>query len=151
MTHRVHILLAEDSHADQVAVKRAIVDGRISCNLNIVETGKDALDYLLRRPPYDDDRRFPWPDLLLLDINMPIMTGHEVLEEIRKTAHLQTLPVIILTTSVNQDDVNKSYRLGVNAYVVKPDSIDGFVQAFIQLERFWNLVTLPPVPEMMVY
>ncbi len=138
--------MAEDSPADQVIVQRAIADGRVECDLIVVENGEEALKVLRHDAPYDDRERYPNPDLMLLDINMPVLNGIETLTAIRNDPALKVLPVIVLTTSDRQRDIVDSYRLGVNAYLVKPVQIDNFIQAVVQLEKFWfELVILPSI------
>lgn len=143
---RANVLLVEDSPADQVIVKRALEDGRVDCNLKITEHGEQALRYLRNQPPYEDKHTYPSPDLILLDINMPIMDGRETLENIRNDEQLKHYPIIMLTTSSNDKDVIQSYRLGVNAFVTKPLDEQDFMKAVMQMEQFWfELVTLPAI------
>ncbi len=142
---RAVVLLVEDSPADQVIVQRAFEDGRVDCTLLLADNGAIALDMLQSNPPYTDKKKYPCPDLLLLDINMPVMDGRQTLRRIRENPVLCHLPVIMLTTSARDKDVIDSYRLGVNAYLTKPVDEKAFAKAVIQLENFWfELITLPP-------
>lgn len=138
------VLLVEDSPADQEVVKRAIEDGHVKCQLLLADNGQEALKILRRQAPYEDHSRYPSPDIILLDINMPIMDGRETLQCIREDNDLKHIPVIMLTTSARDKDVMDSYRLGVNAYITKPVVEEAFLKAIVQLERFWfDLVVLP--------
>ncbi len=141
---RAVILLVEDSPADQIIVQRAIEDGKVDCDLLIVDNGMEALKLLRGESPYDDRDKYPFPHLMLLDINMPVMDGRETLHAVREDGALKHLPVIMLTTSSRDKDVLDSYRLGVNAYITKPMNETAFVNAVMQLEKFWfQLVSLP--------
>ncbi len=139
---RAVILLVEDCQADQVIVQRALEDGRVDCTLMIVDNGQEALNLLQGKPPYHAQEEYP--DLVLMDMNMPIMDGRETLQRIRSCEALKHIPVIMLTTSSRDKDILDSYKLGVNAFLVKPVNEMDFVHAVIQLEQFWfELVTLP--------
>lgn len=143
---RAVVLLVEDSPADQLTVERAIEDGRVNCDLIVVENGEEALKLLRRNPPYDDKEKYPFPDLILLDINMPIMDGPTALSHIRQDSKFHNLPVVMLTTSDADSDVERSYAAGANAYITKPVQDQGFIDAVRKIEGFWfELVTLPPV------
>ncbi|PCK07677.1 MAG: hypothetical protein COA42_13125 [Alteromonadaceae bacterium] len=138
------VLLVEDSRADQITVERALEDGQVNCDLLIADNGSNALKMLRGEAPYSDRERYPSPDLILLDINMPVMDGRETLKAIRKDEQLHTIPVIMLTTSNNDQDVEQSYNMGANAFVTKPVCQQDFVKAVVQMEQFWfELVTLP--------
>ena len=142
----VTILLAEDSEPDRDIIARALEEGRIRCNLATVEDGVEALDYLHGRGKYVTPAKHSFPDLLLLDINMPRCNGKQVLQQLRASEDksLRRLPVIMLTTSMRDEDVMESYDLGVNAYVVKPMEPVAFIQAVRNIESFWfELVHLP--------
>jgi len=137
---RAVILLVEDSPADQVTIERSLEDGRVQCELFVVENGEQALAWL----HYDDPITHPKPDLILMDINMPVMDGITALKKIRADSHLKTIPVIMLTTSDTGRDVDLSYTEGANAFITKPVSEIAFVEAVVKLEQFWfELVTLP--------
>lgn len=142
---RAVVLLVEDSPSDQVAVERALEDGKVKCRLITVENGIEAIKLLHGKPPYDDQEQYPKPDIVLMDINMPLMDGKQALIAIRQDPALQHIPVIMLTTSSHDRDVFDSYRLGVNAYITKPVDEKAFINALVTLENFWlELVTLPP-------
>jgi CheY-like chemotaxis protein len=134
------ILLVDDSLADQLTVERALEDGRVKCELHTVDNGELAMEWLRQ----NDATKYPKPDLILLDINMPVMDGIATLKSIRADELLKNTPVIMLTTSDSEHDVDGSYSQGANAYITKPVSEQGFVNAVIKLGKFWfELVTLP--------
>lgn len=141
---RAVVLLVDDSPADQVTVQRALEDGRVRCDLFVVDDGGKALSYLRREGDYEDQIKYPFPDLILMDINMPVLDGIETLKQIREDKKLDSVPVIMLTTSDSNMDVKQCYQMGANAYVTKPVEKEGFVRAVVEIEKFWfELVTLP--------
>lgn len=139
-----HILLVDDSPADQLTVERALEEGDIDCQLSTANNGRNALAFLLHEAPYRDAAQRPTPDLILLDINMPIMDGFETLARIRKHQQLNTIPVVMLTTSDAERDVLTAYRNGANAYITKPANNDDFIHALKAIDGFWfHLAKLP--------
>ena len=139
------ILLVEDDPGDQELTRRALEDGKVRNDLYIVEDGEEALDYLLRRGLYQDPESSPRPDLILLDLNMPKMDGKQVLEEMKKHDDLRCLTVIVLTTSAQEEDVLRSYDLGVNSYITKPVEMSQFFKVVHAIEEYWfQIVRLPP-------
>ena len=139
MTRKAHIMLVEDNISDQVMVERALEDGKIACDLTILSNGQKALESLREMVLLDT-----LPDLILMDINMPVLDGKQTLQEIRTDAELKLLPVVMLTTSNRDKDILESYRLGVNAYLTKPVLDSEFIKTIQQLENFWfELVVLP--------
>ncbi|NUM54580.1 MAG: response regulator [Candidatus Hydrogenedentes bacterium] len=138
------ILLVEDDPDDQELTKRAFRTSKLRNRLHIVNDGEAALNYLYRRGEYAEARKAPRPDLILLDLNMPKVDGRAVLSQIKIDPELRQIPVVVLTTSSSEEDVIRSYELGVNSYVPKPVHMDGFVKAIQQLEHYWfELVILP--------
>lgn len=138
------ILLAEDSPADQELTRRALKDGKVRNDLRIAHDGEEALDYLLHRAKYKDAKSFPRPDLILLDLNMPKLDGRQVLDEIKKNSELKTIPVVVLTTSKQEEDVIRSYNLGVNSYITKPVDMKQFQEVITSLSNYWfEIVVLP--------
>lgn len=137
--HMANIMLVEDNKSDQVMVERALEDGRIACELSILNDGRQALEKLQELVELNQ-----LPDLILMDINMPLMDGKQTLQAIRATPSLKHLPVVMLTTSNRDKDVLESYQLGVNAYLTKPVLDSSFIKTIRQLENFWfELVVLP--------
>lgn len=138
------ILLVEDDPDDQELTKRALRNSKLRNELHIVSDGEAALNYLYRRGEFVESRTSPRPDLILLDLNMPKVDGRTVLSQIKADPDLKVIPVVILTTSSSEEDVVRSYDLGVNSYVPKPVHMDGFIKAIQQLEHYWfELVILP--------
>ncbi len=137
------VVMAEDDEHDIVATKRAWKKHHIANPLHIVYDGEECLDFLYHRGKYKDQDTMPQPGILLLDINMPKMNGLAVLEYIRNDGHLRRLPVIMLTTSKDEEDRLKSYNLGANAYIVKPVGFDNFSESVRAINLFWQLVELP--------
>ncbi len=143
----VVILLAEDDPGDQELVKRALTDSKLHNELRIVSDGQEALDYLLQKGTYAEGSTAPRPDLLLLDLNMPKIDGRTLLKRIRSEPEIRRIPVVILTTSKQESDILQAYDLGANSYIVKPVTMDGFVQVVSTLEEYWfQIVVLPENP-----
>lgn len=130
----VHILLVEDNDGDIVLTLDAFEESKIKTNISIVKNGKDALDFLFKKNKYADALR---PDLILLDINLPIFNGHDVLKKIKQDQSLKKIPVIMLTTSSNQRDINVAYENHTNSYVTKPIDMEDFMKAVLKIEEFW--------------
>lgn len=137
------VLMAEDSEHDIIATERAWKANKIRNPLYIVRDGEECLDYLHRLGKYTSPKDAPKPGILLLDIRMPKLNGLEALEQIRQDNEYKSLPVIILTTSRQEEDRIKSYKLGVNAYIVKPVDFLNFSEAIKTINLFWELVELP--------
>ncbi len=137
------ILLAEDSFADAEMAIDALREARLANPIVHVEDGVEALDYLYRRGAYAN-REEGLPAVLLLDIKMPRLDGLEVLKQIRNDEQLKRLPVVILSSSREENDLARSWDLGVNAYVVKPVDVDQFFNAVQTLGTFWALINQAP-------
>ena len=137
------VLMAEDNEHDIIATKRAWKKNKIANPLYIVRDGQECLDYLYHRGKYSQKGTAPSPGILLLDIRMPKMDGLCVLENIRKNEKYHSLPVVILTTSKQEEDRIKSYDIGANAYIIKPIGFDNFADALKKIHLFWELVELP--------
>ena len=137
------VLLAEDNEHDIIATKRAWKKHHIANPLYIVKDGEECLDFLHQRGKYGEPGTTPRPGILLLDINMPKMDGLAVLKHIREDGKLHHLPVVILTSSKDEEDRLKSYHLGVNAYIAKPVGFENFSEAVRRINLFWELVDLP--------
>ena len=138
------ILMADDDPDDRELAQAALRESRLVNQLHFVEDGEQLLAYLRNKPPYDDVAAHPQPGLILLDLNMPKKDGREALAEIKADAQLRHIPVIILTTSRAEEDVFRSYDLGVNSFISKPVTFDGLVQVMRVLGRYWlEIVELP--------
>ncbi|NBB73543.1 MAG: response regulator [Bacteroidetes bacterium] len=139
----IHIVMAEDDPDDRMLTRRALKKSRLVNTFNTVEDGEELMDYLYQRGAYED-AEVPRPGVILLDLNMPRMDGREALQRIKSDADLRRIPVIVLTTSEAEQDIIESYDLGVNAYVTKPVTFEGLVDAIQALGDFWfEIVKLP--------
>ncbi len=135
----VHILLVEDNEGDILLTVEALEEGRIANVIEVARDGQEAIDKL-----EIDLKNNRLPDLILLDINLPKMNGHEVLERLKDTEGLKHIPVIILSTSSSEMDILKSYKNHANCFITKPVEIDEFVKAIESIEDFWfSIVKLP--------
>lgn len=138
----IEILMAEDSPSDAELAQEALKNGKLKNKITVVPNGAEALNYLFKRGKYTDAKQ---PDLILLDINMPLKNGFEVLEEIKKDSRLRRIPVVMLTTSEDEQDVLKSYDLQAACFITKPVNFERFQEIVRQLKQFWfTVVTLPP-------
>ena len=141
----VHILMADDDPDDRLMAEQAFQQYRLKNGVVFVEDGQELMDYLLHQCQYADAEQFPLPDLILLDLNMPLMGGQEVLAEVKADDSLRTIPVVILTTSRTESDVGKAYGHSANCYITKPVDFDAFAEVVRSIESFWfTVVTLPP-------
>ena len=137
----VRILLIEDSPSDVAMTRAALVDGRIANELSVVGDGEKAIAFLRREGHY---LNAPRPDLILLDLNLPKMDGREVLEELKQDPDLKVIPIVVLSTSAAEVDVQRCYETYANSYVIKPIGVDAFLDAVRGIEDFWlALVRLP--------
>ncbi|MFT5174437.1 MAG: chemotaxis family two-component system response regulator Rcp1 [Gammaproteobacteria bacterium] len=142
------ILLVEDNPGDARLTAEAFRDAKISNNLRHVSDGVEAMAYLRQQSPYAQALR---PDLILLDLNMPRMNGSEVLEAIKDDPQLKSIPVIVLTTSVAEQDIARSYMLQANCFISKPVDFDAFLKMMRDIENFWlTPVKLPEDPAVAV-
>lgn len=140
----IHILIADDDQDDCLMTREAFQECRVSNPLHFVHDGQALLDYLQRRPPYNDDERYPLPGLILLDLNMPRMDGREALQAIKSDAQLRGIPVVILTTSSAEEDILCSYDMGGNSFITKPVTYTGLLEVVKTLGRYWlEIVELP--------
>ncbi len=139
-----NILLVDDDMEDRMLSKRALKKHQLINHVNEVTNGEELLQYLKNEGDFTDASKYPTPDLILLDINMPKMTGLEALKEIRNDENLRTLPVVILTTSSADKDIIESYDLGVNSYITKPVTFKGFSNALTQMSDYWFALVKRP-------
>lgn len=146
-TDQFTILLVEDSPAQQQLTRRALEDSSLDANLQVVGDGAEALQYLKREGEYTVPGKSPAPDIVLLDLNMPRMSGHEFLEHLRSDDRLANIPVTVLTTSSADSDATASYAKGANAFVTKPDEYTKFVELLSALGQFWAHFVKPPPQE----
>ncbi|WP_369686034.1 response regulator [Mariniflexile sp. AS56] len=136
-----HILLVEDSEGDIVLTTEALEESKIINTISIVRNGEEALNYVFKKGDYTDVKL---PDLILLDINLPLKNGHEVLEAIKTNDDVKHIPIIMLTTSSSERDINLAYKHHANCYITKPVEVNEFIKAVTSIEDFWlSLVKLP--------
>jgi CheY-like chemotaxis protein len=146
MSNEVEILLVDDSPEDVELTVRALRCSKIANKIQVAEDGAEALDVLFCRGPHKD-RTFPHPPkLVLLDLKLPKVDGLEVLQAIRADERTKAIPVVILTSSKQEKDVIKGYKLGVNAFVQKPVDFEQFGEAIRQIGMFWMLINQTPPP-----
>jgi chemotaxis family two-component system response regulator Rcp1 len=137
----IEILLVEDNPGDARLTLEAFKEGRVLNNLSVVKDGVEALAYLRRQGPYTAAKT---PDLILLDLNLPRKSGREVLVEIKQDERLRTIPVVVLTTSADEQDVARAYSGHANCYITKPVDLEQFLRVVQSIESFWlTLVRLP--------
>jgi CheY-like chemotaxis protein len=140
----ITILMADDDPDDCLLVKRAFKTSKLCNDLRFVNDGEDLMDYLYRRGKYKETDQAPRPGLILLDLNMPRKDGREALKEIRADAVLREIPVVVLTTSKDEEDIHRSYNLGANSYIMKPVTFEGLVDVVKSLGKYWfEIVELP--------
>ena len=137
------ILLVEDNPKDLELTLLALEKSNLANEVVTVRDGKEALDYLFRRGEYED-RPEGNPAVVLLDLKLPKVDGIQVLEKVKSEPSLQAIPVVMLTTSREEKDLVRSYKLGVNAYVVKPVAFKEFIEAIQDLGVFWAVLNEPP-------
>jgi CheY-like chemotaxis protein len=140
----ITILMADDDEDDRLMTKEAFNEARLANDLRFVVDGLELLDYLYRRGKYSDPATSPRPGLILLDLNMPRKDGREALKEIKADPKLRQIPIVVLTTSKAEEDIYRSYDLGVNSYITKPVSFEGLVEVVKTLTEYWfKIVQLP--------
>lgn len=141
-TRRLSVLLVEDDPADVIIAQEALRAGKVDSQLSVASDGVQAMAYLRREGEYRDAER---PDLILLDLNLPRKSGHEVLAEVKADPDLRSIPVVVLTTSSNVEDVVRSYDQYANVYVTKPVDFDDFTRVVAQIDEFFaHVARLPP-------
>ena len=138
------VLLVEDDPGDVLITRESFADSSVSCELSVVSDGAKALDFLHKRGKYKDAQT---PHLVLLDLNLPKVSGREVLAEVKGNAELSTIPVIVLSTSTAEADISHSYKLHANAYITKPVDYDDFHEVVKSINEFFlTIVRLPSQP-----
>src|SRR5262245_19092112 len=139
------ILLVEDNPADIKITQRALRESASAVELIVVRDGQEAVEYLQREGTHAETSPWRRPDLILLDLNLPRLTGREVLDRIRAAPDLRSVPVVVLTTSNRQEDVNDLYAAGANTYIEKPQDFSRFVEVLRTIQRYWlDTALLPP-------
>ncbi len=140
----ITILVADDDAEDRMLLKEAFIESRLSNDLVFVENGEDVMDYLLHSGSFTDKAMYPRPGLILLDLNMPKKDGREVLRDIKSHPQFKDIPVVVLTTSKAEEDIVRSYNLGVNSFISKPVEFKDLVNVIKDLGHYWfDIVVLP--------
>jgi two-component system response regulator len=147
MHNQVEVLLVEDNIHDAEMTIRALKKVNLANNLVHLKDGEEALDFIYARGRFSDRHLADLPKVILLDIKMPKVDGIEVLKQLKANGSSKSIPVVIMTSSKEEQDIINSYELGVNSYVVKPVDFEGFARAVSQLGLFWLLTNQPPVPQ----
>ncbi|WCL48807.1 response regulator [Leptospira sp. GIMC2001] len=140
----VQILLIEDNEGDILLTTEAFEEAKIANQITVIRNGKEAIDYLFKKGKFENAIS---PDLILLDVNLPLKSGHEILDEIKKDERTRQIPVIMLTTSSSKKDIDLAYQKSANCYITKPVEVDKFMEAVGSIENYWfQLVKLPTNP-----
>jgi len=140
----IEVLLVEDSPGDVRLTREAFKDAKVHINLHVASDGAEAMAFLGREGEYSNA---PRPDLILLDLNLPKKDGREVLAELKESPALKCIPVVILTTSASEADIQGSYQRHANCYITKPVDLEGFLKVVRSIDNFWlSVVKLPHEP-----
>lgn len=138
------ILMADDDEDDILLTRKALQKGKLLNPLHTVHDGEELLDYLLHRGDYTDEEKAPRPGVILLDLNMPRKDGREALKEIKAHDDLKDIPIVVFTTSKAEEDIYRSYKLGVNSFITKPVTFENLIEVMQMLGKYWfEIVTLP--------
>lgn len=144
----IRILIADDDEDDRMLIEDAFAEARLSNPIDFVKDGEELMDYLHRRGDYESLNGDSHPGLILLDLNMPKKDGRTALKEIRADEYLRRIPIVVLTTSKSEEDILRTYNLGVNSFITKPVTFDGLVDVVQVLSKYWiEIVALPPEDE----
>lgn len=143
-TRPAHLLLIEDNRMDIELTLDAFRERRLNNEIHVAPGGQEGLDYLLGHGEFADRNRFPLPDLILLDLKMPVIDGHEVLRQIKQFPVLRRIPVVVLSSSKEEGDRAMTYDNGANSYLVKPVSFDGFLDVVRHIDSYWLSLNVPP-------
>jgi CheY-like chemotaxis protein len=140
----ITILIADDDADDRMMASEALEESRLANDLRFVEDGEELLDYLYHRGRFAGADASPRPGLILLDLNMPRKDGREALREIKSDPGLRSIPVVVLTTSKAEEDIYRTYDLGVNSFITKPVLFESLVEVMRTLGKYWfEIVELP--------
>jgi two-component system response regulator len=143
--NRIVLVMVDDDEDDCLLVEAALYQAYLKCDFHCVRDGLEILDYLNRRGLYQDPGRAPRPDIILLDLNLPRMNGREVLQKLKSDERFRSIPVIILTTSGQEEDIAFCYDAGANTYIIKEASFAGLSAALKVVKDYWlDTATLPP-------
>ncbi|MEM1136833.1 MAG: response regulator [Bacteroidota bacterium] len=138
------ILYADDDPEDRMLAQDAFEESRLVNDLHFVEDGEELMNYLLNKGKYNDKEKYPTPGLVLLDLNMPRKDGREAIKEIKNVPSLRAIPIVVLTTSSAEEDILKTYDLGISSFITKPVTFEGLVEIMKTLGKYWfEIVALP--------
>lgn len=140
----IDVLLVEDSEADIKIVLRAFEKGKMKNNIYVVNDGQEALDFIYHRGKYQNKKEFPRPDLILLDIKLPKLDGFQVLEKLKGDTQYNFIPVVMLTSSKQEEDIVRSYRNGAASYMPKPVTFKGFIDTINGFNFYWHIINKLP-------
>nr|WP_314896083.1 response regulator [uncultured Flavobacterium sp.] len=144
MSSKIQILLVEDNMNDAELTIRALKKNNLANELTHVRDGAEALDFIFAQGRYFDRKMDDFPNVIILDLKMPKVNGIEVLRRIKSDERTKKIPVVMLTSSKEDPDIQECYRLGVNSYVVKPVEFNHFVKAITDLGLYWMILNQPP-------
>lgn len=140
----IAILIADDDAEDRMLIQEALEESRLKNHIQFVENGEELMDYLHNRGQFSDKEKYPNPGLILLDLNMPKKDGREALKEIKSEEKLRMIPIVVLTTSKAEEDILKTYDLGVSSFITKPVTFSSLVDVMKTLSKYWfEIVELP--------
>ncbi len=143
----MNILLVEDNQADVKIALRAFAGSKLKNEIYVVNDGEEALAFIFHEGKYQDKSKYPTPDLILLDIKMPKMDGFQVLEALKQNLEYNFIPVIMFTSSKNEEDIVKSYKAGAASYIPKPVDYEEFVKIVDEFNRYWRVINKLPRPD----
>jgi two-component system, response regulator len=141
----IDIILIEDNPYEAELAIRNLKKSRLANQIIHIDDGSEALDYLFRRGKYAQEERKTKPSLILLDLKLPKVTGHEILQQIRAHEETAIIPVVVLTSSSEESDILRSYKLGVNSYIVKPVNFESFSKSITDLGMYWMVLNKTPM------
>ncbi|MGI9512133.1 MAG: response regulator [Anderseniella sp.] len=140
----MRILIADDDEDDLMLIADAFEESRLKNPIDFVKDGEELMLYLRKEGPYADTDDIPLPGIILLDLNMPKKDGRTALKEIREDPKLRNIPIVVLTTSKSEEDILKTYDLGVNSFITKPVTFDRLVDVVKVLRQYWiEIVAIP--------
>ena len=143
--HPIRIVVADDDADDRMMIRDAFIESKLGNPVDFVEDGVELMQYLRREGKFENMANQPFPGFILLDLNMPRKDGRTALKEIKESAELHRIPIVILTTSKAEEDILKTYNLGVNSFICKPVSFDKLVDIVKTVGHYWiEIVALPP-------
>ena len=144
----MNILLVEDNAADVKIALRAFTKSKLKNEIYVVNNGQEALDFIYHNGKYQDKEKFPTPDLILLDIKIPKLDGFQVLERIKNDLQYSYIPIIMLTSSRNEEDIARSYRGGASSFIAKPVDYAEFVKVVDGFNYYWHIINKLSAPDM---